>query len=568
MSAHSPNQSEHPAPHYRLPTDYLFIPQVDFWEIVCYRADVADGPFKLRQRDMMGLMTHPTFARARREALSGPRAPLIAIEEDAERYFILRAQAENWPNETLRKLRAYVERGWIVQLGHHRHATWVLNYLLLERQRRVERAKLSQKTPPETVKYFSLTWMQIKEALQTIKGRKVEYRKLKDGFLLLERLGFVTSLTDQPTAKLNYGQQFKCHLNVPRLLEVAPRFVRLCQQLEGKPLTLIQVVAYVLYTLIKDHQRPKKTQPWPLERLHGEVEVELEIEHQGRVAVQRELAWTAVGVLARAGILQHQRNGYALSPQAEERISDLTDLEAWTFAALAQTLAGQPEQPALSSMEVAKLDKLLAPCRQRDPGRADLARTIALQMNYPPETAIPLFALLRRRMDRISEEQFPALLSHFARRRAREVFSLNPADILDDFVPRRQRDRRKQKLTARKTLKGRRTVVEGQLDLQTVPQQIERARLYCTLRHGRPLPPELTEKPLDISLCSGDRELYHTTVPLLNIPDDPLAPADITEPLRRLTGNPTLTLRLTLPARLPALRMLARIETDVVKRET
>jgi len=567
MSDYSPGQAEHLAAHYRLPAGYLFVPQVDFWEIVCYRADVEDGPFKLRQRDVMGLLSHPTFARTRREALRGPAPPLAAVEEEGERFYVLRPQAEGWPDETLRKLRAYVERGWIVQLGRHRHAKWVLNYLLLERQRRMERIRSVQGTPPATVVHFGLTWMKLRRALEAAKGKKVEYRKLKDGFLLLERLGIVTPLTGQPTAKLGYGQRFQHRLNVPRLLDVAPTFLRRCQQREDASLTLAQAVSHVLRILIDDYRRLKRALPWPLDRLQGEMEVDLEMQHRRRVAVRRELTWTAAGVLTQAGILRAERAGYALTPLAVEKSRDPAGLEAWALAALARIQDDQRERPALSPSEVAKLDELLAPCRQRDASRAELVRAIVLQMNYPPETSHSLFALLRRRMDRISEEQFPALLAHFANRRARGSFSLHPADILDDFAPRRKRDRRKKRVTLRKTLKGRRLVVQRQFNLTVAAEEIRRARLCCTLRNGRPLSPDLSGRPVEIHLCAGDHQLYHTTVSLLDIPDDPLAPADITGPLRGLSGKPTLTMRLTLPKRLPALRLLARIEAEVVMRK-
>ena len=562
MSVHSLAQ-EDTAPHYRVPADYLFVPQVDFWEIICYWADLENGPFKLRLRDMMGLFSHPTFARARREALRGPAPPLIAFEEEGERFYLLRAQAAGWPDETLRKLRAYIERGWIVHLKHHRHAKWVLNYLLLERQRRLK----SVQGTPDTLNHFTLTWMKLKRALEAAKGRKVEYRKLKDGFLFLERLGIVTPLTNQPTAKLGYGQRFQHRLNVPRLLEVAPRFLHRCQRFRDEPLTLPQAIAYILRLFTTDYRRPenglRQTQPWTLDWLHGEVEVELEMEHKRRVPVRRELIWTAAGVLAQAGILRDERAGYALSEWAAEKSHDPTDLEAKALAALAQIQRAQEQRRMLSPSEIARLDILLEPCRRRDAGRAALTRDIVLQMHYPVEMAFPLFALLRRRMDRIPEERFPALLAHFANRQARGSFSLHPADILDDFTPRRKRDYRKQVLIVRKTLKGRRPVVQGQFHLPVAPGKIVRARLYCTLRHGRPLPAELTGQPLDICLCAGDRELYRATVPLLDIPDDPLEPADITGPLRALAGDLALTLRLTLPARLPALRLLARIEADV-----
>jgi hypothetical protein len=600
MFAHPSNHAVHMAPHYRLPADHLFVPQVDFWEIVCYRADVENGLFQLRHRDMMGLLCHPTLAQARREALRGPSPPLVAVEEEGERFYVLRAQAEGWPGKVLCKLRAYVERGWIVQLGRHRHAKWVLNYLLLECQRRTRNLTCSgwmrivpiRRDPPadhgsagsgdilshiikktrgargksqDAIGRFALTWMKLKKALEETKGKKVEYRKLKDGFLLLERLGIVTPLTDRSTAKLGYAQRFQHRLNLGRLLDVAPKFLRRCQPRQDDPLTLTQTIFYVLRTFVGDHQRQKRAVPWSLDRLHDEVEVDLEIEHRSRVPLRRELIWTTVGVLTQAGILGHERAGYALTPLAVERSRDPTGLEAWAMAALAQAQSGLEEKPALSFSQIAQLDELLSPCRQRDAARADLTRAIVLQMNYPPQTALPLFALLRRRIDRISEEHFTALLAHFADRRVRGSFSQHPADVLDDFAPRRKRDRRTHRVIARKTLKGRRTVVQGQFDVQVAPSKILQARLYCTLRHGRPIPSELVGQPLDICLCAGDCELYCATVSLLNIPDDPLFPVDITVPLRTLTKDSTLTLRLTLPAGLPALRLLARIEVDVVK---
>lgn len=287
------------------------------------------------------------------------------------------------------------------------------------------------------------------------------------------------------------------------------------------------------------------------------------------MSVRQELIWTAVGVLVQAGFLCHERAGYALTPEAMERIiRGPTDFETLAADALAQVQGAQDIKPALSPSEIARLNSILAPCRQRDAGRAELARAIVLQMSYPVETALPLFTLLRRRTDRISEEQFPALLAHFADRRARGDVSLHPADILNDFAPRRKRDRRARRLTVRKTLKGRRPVVERQLHLPVPPEKIVQARLYCTLRHGQPLSAELVGQPLDIRLCAGDRELYRATIPLLDIPDDPLEPADITAALRELAGDLGLTLRLTLPAQLPSLRLLVRIEATVVKRKT
>jgi hypothetical protein len=282
-----PEQAAHPAPHYRLPADHLFTPQVDFWEIVCYRADVVGGPFTLRHRDMMGLLSQPTFARARREASHGPAPPLVAVEEEGERHYVLRAQAEGWPDETLRKLRAYLERGWIGQLGRHRHAKWVLNYLLLERQRRMEKTGPRPRTPPPGADRFSLSWMKLKRALEAAKGKKVEYRKLKDGFVLLERLGIVTPLADQPTARLGYAQRFQHRLNVHRLLDVSPRLLRRCQPVEGDPLTLAQAMHYILRFLTHDYSHRKQVRAWPLDWLHGEVEVDLETESHRRVPVRR-----------------------------------------------------------------------------------------------------------------------------------------------------------------------------------------------------------------------------------------------------------------------------------------
>jgi hypothetical protein len=563
MSESPPAQAEHDPPRYHLPTDCLFTPQVDFWDIVCYRADVAEAPFKLRLRDMMGLMSHPTFARARREALRGRESPLIAIEEDDERFYVLRAQAAGWLDETLHKLRAYIERGWIVQLGRHRHAKWVLNYLLLERQRRLEKGG-----SPDTAGRFSLSWMKLKEALETAKGYRVEYRKLKDGFLLLERLGIVTPLSDQPTAKVGYGRRFQHCLNVSRLLDLSPRLLGRCQQLESGRLTLSEVLLCLLRFLLTDCQRRKQAHPWPLDWLHGEVEVDLEMQHRRRVAVRPELTWAAVGVLAQAGLLGHERAGYALSPQAVRKIGDPTALETQALTALVRVHADGGERPSLSPAEIARLDALLGPCRQRDAGRADLTRTIVLQMAYPPAMAVSLFTLLRRRMDRLSEEQFPALLACFAARKARGNFSLHPADILNDFLARLSNRRRDRRVTMRKTLKGRRAEVRAALPLPILPATLRRARLYCTLRHGQPLPAALAGRPLGISLWAGDRELYCTTVPLLDIRDDPLAPADITAPLRTLKGDPTLTLCFTLPQALPASRLLVRIEVEVVRRET
>ena len=564
MSDPALSENERLPPYYRLPAGYLFVPQVDFWEIVCYRADVGDGLFKLRHRDMMGLFSPPSFARAKREALGGQSPPLVALKEEGEQFYVLRAQARGWPDETLRKLRAYVERGWIVQLGRQRHAKWVLNYLLLECQRRKEKIKAVQKRPPATVAQFSLSWTKLKKALETAKGKKVEYRKLKDGFLLLERLGIVTPLTGRPTARLGYGQRFQHRLNAGRLLDIAPSFLRRCRPLgDGSP-DQAQAVRHLLHILAGDYRRQGKARTWTLERLHGEVKVDLEIEHHHRVAVQRELIWVAAGVLARAGILRAERSGYALTPRAVERIGDPTHLETGALAMLAQVQAEQTESAALSSTEVARLDEILAPCRQRDAGQADLARAIVCQMNYPVEIALPLFALLRRRMDRLPEKQFPALLAYFKNRQSKARSSLHPEDILNDFCPRR-RGRRDKIVTVRKTLKGRRPIVEGQLELAVDTDKIRRARLYCTLRHGRPLPSELAGQPLDICLRAGDGELYRTTLPLLDIPDDPLAPADITGPLRALNESPRLTLRLTLPAPLPALRLLARIEAVMRK---
>ena len=565
MSTHPPKQAEQMPPHYRVPAAYLFAPQVDFWEIVCYRADVADGRFQLRGRDMMGLLSHPTFARARREALGGSKPALFVVEEDGERFYVLRAQAESWPDDTLRKPRAYVERGWIVQLGHHRHAKWVLNHLLLARQRRVDKTKDAQRSPPASVSHFSLSWMKLKQDLEAAKNKKVEYRKIKDGFLRLERLGIVTPLTDQATAKVGYGGRFRHRLNTDRLLHVAPKFLHRCQQLEDEPLTLAEAVCHIVHRLADDYRQRGKVVAWPLDWLHGDVEVDLEMQHRRRMAVRRALLWTAVGVLAQGGILRHERSGYALTPGAVERSGDPIALEAWALAALAQVQSEQDDRPSLSQAEETKLNQLLAPCRQRDPSRADLARAIVRQMRYPPEAALPLFALLRRRIDRLPEEQFPALLAHFEGRQARGSFSLHPADILDDLT-RHKQDPRPQSLTARKTLKGRRSIVQGQLELPVTVERILQARLYCTLRQGQPVPAELSGQPLSICLCAGDRELYRATLPLLNIPDDPLAPADITQPLRELTGRPPLTLRLTLPARLPALRLLARLEVTATLR--
>jgi hypothetical protein len=565
MSDQPPEQAAHHPPHYRLPADHLFTPQVEFWEIVCYRADVAGGPFTLRCGDMMGLFSQPTFARAWREASRGPAPPLVAVEEEGEQRYVLRAQAEGWPDETLHKMRAYLERGWIGQLGRHRHAKWVLNYLLLERQRRMEKTGPRPRTPLPAADRFSLSWMKLKRALEAAKGKKVEYRKLKDGFLLLERLGIVTSLTGQPTARLGYAQRFQHHLNAHRLLDVSPRLLRRCQPVEGDPLTLAQAIRHILRFLTHDYSQRKQVRAWPLDWLHGEVEVDLETEYHRRVPVRRALTWAAVGVLAQGGILRAERAGYALTPMGIEKSRDLTRLETEAMTALDRVQRGAEEPSALTPQQAAQLGRLLAPCRQRDARRAELAQTIVLLMNYPPEMALPLFALLRRRIDRLPEEQFPALVAHFASRQARGGFSLHPADVLDDFVRShgragRSRGRRGQRRTARKTLKGRRKVVRGQLDLSMAPAQIRRARLYCTLRHGRPLLPNLAGQPLSICLSANDCELYRATVPLLDIPDDPLAPADITAPLRALAGNPPLTLRLTLPARLPALRLLARIE--------
>ena len=597
MPDHLDVQAAHQAPHYRLPVCHPFTPQVDFWEIVCYRADVEEGPFKLRHSDMLGLLSHPAFARARREATHGRRAPLMPIAEEGEPCYVLRPQAEGWPGETLSKLRAYVERGWIVHLGHHLHAKWVLNYLLLERQRRIDKAGSRSGTSPPSADHFTLSWMKLKGALESAKGKKVEYRKLKDGLLLLERQGILTPLTGQQTASLGYARRFQHRLNVHRLLDVAPAFLRPCQPAEGDPLTLDWAIDCVLRFLAGDCQQQGKARPWPLDWLHGEVEVDLEMERQRRVAVRRELTWGAVGVLAQAGILWHERAGYALSPQAAEELV-AEDSQRMPFAAAGYALSPQAaeESHALAdlkeqamqdlaraqgnlegsptpSTQAGGLDTLLAPCYQRDARRAALAQAIAVQMDYPPEAALSLFVLLRRRMDHIPADAFPDLLAHFAGRQARGSASLDPTDILDDFVRSRQcghrpggqrrHGRQGQRLTARKTLKGRRTAVEGPLELAADPQRIVRARLCCTLRHGRSLPPDLAGRPLVICLAAGDRELYRTTVCLLDLADDPLAPADITAPLRALAGNATLTVRLALPARLPALRLLVRIEALV-----
>jgi len=343
-------QVEHDPPCYHLPADCLFTPQLDFWEIVCYRADVAEGPFKLRRCDMTGLMSQPTFAHARRKALRGPEPPLIAIEEDGEKLYLLRARAEAWPDETLHKLRAYIERGWIGQLGRHRHAKWVLNHLLLERQRRLENGGT-----PDAASHFSLSWMRLKEALETAKGYRVEYRKLKDGVLLLERLGLVTPLSDQPTARMGYGQRFRHRLNVSRLLDLSPRSLHRCQQLESEYFSLSGVLLCTLRFLLADYRQRKQACPWPLDWLHGEVEVDLEMQHQRRIAVLPDLTWVAVGLLTRAGLLSHERAGYALSPQAVAEIGDPTTLETQALAALVQVHADGGERPSLSPAEITRL---------------------------------------------------------------------------------------------------------------------------------------------------------------------------------------------------------------------
>jgi hypothetical protein len=411
--------------------------------------------------------------------------------------------------------------------------------------------------------------MKLKCALEEVKGKRVEYRKLKDGFLLLERLGLVTPMTDQSTAQLNYGQRFQHRLEARRLRALAPEFLSRCEEAEGDPFTLAGAVLYILRLMAEDDRRRReqgfaRTQPWSLDRLNGELAVDLEMQHHRRVKVRRELVWTAAGALTQAGLLESAREGYAVAPGVAARKDK--DIEKLAKEALPDGKSDPAKQQKPAASKAARMEKLLAPCYRRDILRATLARDIASEMDYPPKRALFLFTLLRRRMDRIAEDRFPDLLDYFVQRRGRGGgFSLHPADILNDFAPRCRKQGETLQLT--KTLKARRPAMEKTLPLPVSPQVIARARLYCTLRHGRPLPQRLKGKRVDIAIEAEGNAIFHAGTFLLDIPDDPLAPVDLSRALRRLTGNPTLTVRFTLPESLPATRLLIRLEATLANRE-